>query len=361
MKSSLFHLNWLPANSNIRYLWNGGSFLGIILIIQIVTGLFLRILFTPSVISFWDLINLTEEINFILFLRWFHANGASIFFILIFFHMARGIFYKRFNKIFIWIRGCTIYVLLIAAAFIGYVLPWGQISLWGGTVITNLFRVIDTNLVLWIWGNFSVRQPTLRLFFTLHFIIPFIILVFVLLHIIFLHETGSSSKILISKSKNKFSDFYFIKDSINIVIYLVFFILILLGPWILGDPENFIEANNLSSPIHIKPEWYFLWAYAILRAIPSKIGGVIALFRAVIVLYFLCVKSFKINNKNVILFLVLLIVFYFLTFLGGCPVEAPYIFIRQIFRFLYFFIIFIIYVKIKSIDSTFNLHYFFKY
>ena len=335
----MFHLNWLPTNKNINYFWNGGSFLGIVLFFQIFTGIFLRILFTPTVFSFWELINLTEEIKFILFFRWLHANGASIFFVLIFFHIARGFYFKRYKKPLIWISGCSIYLILIAAAFIGYVLPWGQISLWGGTVITNLFRVIDENLVLWIWGNFSVRQPTLSLFFTLHFILPFVLLGFVVLHVIFLHETGSSSKIFVSKLKNKFVDFYFLKDSLNIFVYVVFLVFVLLGPWVLGDPENFIEANNLSSPIHIKPEWYFLWAYAILRAIPRKIGGVIALFSAVLVLYFLFLKSSKILNNNYFKFVVFLIIFLFLTFLGGCPVEIPYIFIRQVFSLSYFLII----------------------
>lgn len=322
-------------------MWNFGSFLGIVLILQIIRGIFLSILFIPTVFSFWELINLTEEIYLILFLRWIHSNGARIFFILIFIHIARGFFFKRFNKNFIWLSGCSIYILLIAAAFIGYVLPWGQISLWGGTVITNLFSVIDPNLVVWIWGNFSISSPTLSLFFTLHFLIPFILLVFVILHVILLHETGSSSKIFISILKNKFVDFYLFKDSINIFFYLIFMISIFLSPWFLGDPENFIEANNLSSPIHIKPEWYFLWAYAILRAIPSKIFGVLALFRAVLVFYFFILKNKKFNNLNRIKFIFFIIIFLFLTFLGGCPVEIPYIFISQIISFLYFFIIII--------------------
>lgn len=339
LKNILYHLNFLPTNRNISYFWNGGSFLGIVLIIQLIRGLLLRILFNPSIISFWELLNLTEEIKFILFLRWFHRNGASIFFILIFLHLFRGIYFQSFNKKLIWIRGCSIYIILIAAAFIGYVLPWGQISLWGGTVITNLFRVFRPFLVLWIWGNFRVRGPTLSLFFTLHFILPFILLVFVILHIILLHETGSSSKIFISNFKNQFSEFYFFKDSINIFIYFLFIIFILFLPWILGDPENFIEANNLSSPIHIKPEWYFLWAYAILRAIPSKIGGVFALFGAVLILYFLILKkkNFLFLKRNQFVFLFL--TFIFLTFLGGCPVEIPYILISQFFSFIYFFII----------------------
>ena len=160
--------------------------------------------------------------------------------------------------------------------------------------------------------------------------------------LIFLHETGSSSKIFISNTKNKFYDFYFFKDSFNLVFYLIFIIFVVMTPWLLGDPENFIEANNLSSPIHIKPEWYFLWAYAILRAIPRKVGGVIALFRAVIVLYIIIIKNKRVKNRNYLLFSMFLITFLFLTFLGGCPVEAPYIFIRQIFRTFYFLLVFLI-------------------
>ena len=321
-----------------------GSFLGIILIFQIISGIVLALLFNPSVFNFWELINLREEINFILFLRWFHSNGASLFFILIFLHMGRGLFFKSFTKFYIWIRGCSIYILLIAAAFIGYVLPWGQISLWGGTVITNLFRVLRVNLVLWIWGNFRVSQPTLSMFFTLHFLIPLILFIFVLLHIILLHETGSSRKINISSLKNIFRDFYLLKDSINFFIFILCLIFIVLGPWVLGDPENFISANSLSSPIHIKPEWYFLWAYAILRAIPSKLGGVLALFGAVLILYFLIFSFKKIKNINTFYFLFFIFIFIFLTFLGGCPVEDPYIFLSQIFSLFYFIFVLIFFV-----------------
>jgi ubiquinol-cytochrome c reductase cytochrome b subunit len=331
-----------------------------ILITQIFRGVLLRILFTPRVISFWNLINLSEEINFFFILRWFHSNGASFFFILIFLHMGRGMFYKRYLKSFIWLRGCRIYIILMAAAFIGYVLPWGQISLWGGTVITNLFRIIHYSLVLWIWGNFSVRQPTLRLFFTLHFIIPFILLLFVVLHIVFLHETGSSSKIFISERKNKFLDYYFFKDSLNLFFYTIFSFIIILMPWFLGDPENFIEANSLSSPIHIKPEWYFLWAYAILRAIPSKVGGVITLFRAVLIFFILSLKNQFFKRKNYFIFIIYCIIFYFLTFLGGCPVEEPYILIRQIFSIFYFVFILIIFVftyRRKVLIVLFIIHF----
>jgi ubiquinol-cytochrome c reductase cytochrome b subunit len=334
----------LPTNLNISYFWNFGSFLGIILIFQILRGLFLRLLFTPRVISFWDLINLTEEINYILFLRWIHLNGASIFFLLVFIHMGRGLFYFSIKKKLIWISGSRIYILIIAAAFIGYILPWGQISLWGGTVITNLFRIINFNLVIWIWGNFSVRQPTLNLFFSLHFLIPFIILILVFIHILLLHETGSSSKIFVSKLKTKFVDYFILKDSINLIFYLLILIFIIIRPWLLGDPENFIEANMLSSPIHIKPEWYFLWAYAILRAIPSKRGGVLALFSAVLIIYFIIFKRNNNNKNKNILLIFLLIIFLFLTYLGGCPVEIPFIFLSQIFRFLYFLILILLFV-----------------
>ena len=237
-----------------------------------------------------------------------------------------------------WIRGCAIYFLLIAASFFGYILPWGQISLWGGTVITNFFSVISVDLVLWLWGEFSVGVSTLSLFFTLHFLTPLIIVVVVILHIILLHETGSSTKLFYSPMTTIwFGPRYFVKDSLNLVAIMIIICFFMLFPWYLGDSENFIEANSSLSPVHIKPEWYFLWAYAILRAIPSKTGGVLALLIAIVVIFILPFIKKKNNTKNSLFLKCFFIIIIFnLSLLGGCPVEAPFIFSSQIFTSLYF-------------------------
>ena len=311
-----------------------GRFLIKICLIQILTGLLISLNFNPRVYNFWSFISKTEEINIIKLLRWFHLNGASIFFLIIFMHMGRGIYYKSFLKTVIWVSGIILYILLIAVAFLGYILPWGQISLWGGTVITNLFSVLGIKLVLWMWGGFRVYESTLNTFFTLHFLLPFILFIMSCFHIIILHTSGSSSKIFISPTKNKFGDFYFLKDLNNLIFILLFFIFIFLSPWKMGDPENFIEANNMISPIHIKPEWYFLWAYAILRAIPSKSGGVIILLIRIVILLLILFKQNNLFRNKFIYIIVVIIIL--LTILGGCPVEAPFILISIIFSSLYF-------------------------
>ena len=355
---TIFPINWiksrilnLPTNKNISYFWNFGSFLGIILIIQIIRGFLLSINFVrDSFLAFDSIIFLTRDSFFGFLLRWIHLNCASLFFAVIYLHIFRGFFYISFRLKLPWIRGTTILLLLIGTAFLGYVLPWGQISLWGATVITNLVStipIIGQILVVWIWGGFSVNTYTLGVFYSIHFILPIIIIGFVLIHIILLHETGSSSKLILHTNENKIK-FYFsfvIKDIINLIFLFIFIIFIFFYPFKLGDPENFSYANSLRSPLHIQPEWYFLFAYAILRSIPNKLGGVIALVISVVLLYFF--PFFSKQKKSLIKWHIFFVwTFFFesliLTWIGGNPVETPYIFIGQIFTFLYFLNILII-------------------
>lgn len=315
--------------------------------IQIVSGFLLSINFiSDSTIAFFSVINICRDRFFGFFLRWVHLNTASLFFLVIYCHIFRGLFFNSFRLKQPWLRGTTILLVLIGVAFLGYVLPWGQISLWGATVITNLVStvpVIGQNLVIWIWGGFRVNSYTLGVFYSLHFILPFVILRLVLIHIIVLHETGSRSKLRIHRRENK-TKFYFsfvIKDIINFIIIIIFVVLFFLRPFKLGDPENFTLANPLRSPLHIQPEWYFLFAYAILRSIPNKLGGVVALVLSVTVLYLF--PFFSKNKKSIIRYQKLIVWSFFftcliLTWIGGNPVEDPYILVGRLFTFVFFFL-----------------------
>lgn len=353
-----FPLNWAKTSvisffipRNISYYWNLGSMAGIVLVVQIITGLLLSFLYATKTPDVFFLLNIFCKDRFWGFiLRIIHLNFASLFFFCIYLHMFRGLFYKRFFKVITWSRGVSIMLILIATAFLGYVLPWGQISFWGATVITNMFSAIPyigTALVIWLWGDFRVRQTTLRFFYSIHFLLPFILSAVVIFHIIFLHETGSKSKLYLN-NKNKFmlSEFrnYLLpKDYLNLFLFLLFFEFFLLYPYFLGDEENFILANSLASPIHIKPEWYFLFAYAILRSIPNKLGGVVALVLRVVLFYVLPFKKRKNNSLFMkFSFYLFLAVLFLLTWLGGNPVEAPYIMIGQVLTILYFLLLFFI-------------------
>jgi len=339
----------LPTPINISIWWNFGSLLGLCLIIQILTGLFLAIHYTSDINLAFDRVNhICRNVNYGWLLRTLHANGASIFFICIYLHIGRGIYYNSFTYLYTWIVGVIILFLLIATAFIGYVLPWGQISFWGATVITNLLSAIPylgTDLVQWIWGGFAVDNATLTRFFTFHFVLPFIILAFVIIHLLFLHQTGSNNPLGINSNIDKipFHPYFTFKDIVGFIIILIILIFLTLSnPYILGDPDNFIPSNPLVTPIHIQPEWYFLFAYAILRSIPNKLGGVIALIisiRILFILPFTHIRKFKgiqFYTINKILFWTILIILILLTWIGACPVEDPYIIIGQLLRIIYF-------------------------
>lgn len=299
-------------------------------------------------IAFNRVNHIMRDVNLGWAFRAAHRNGARMFFICLYIHMARGLYYGSYNLIHVWAIGCTILLLTMATAFLGYVLPWGQIRFWGATVITNLFRAIPyvgEDIVLWLWGGFAVGNSALTRFFALHFILPFVILAIRVVHLFFLHLTGSSNPLGASSLNDmvKFNPYFVWKDMAGFsLIVLGLLYLRIFSPWLLGDPENFIPANPLVTPIHIQPEWYFLFAYAILRSIPNKLGGVVALFLRVLVFYTLPLvggSPFKSNlflPINKFLFWVFIIIFLLLTWIGAKPVEAPYILTGQILSVAYF-------------------------
>merc|ERR1712117_74376 len=331
-----------------------GSLLGLSLTTQLITGLFLSMHYGGDTsIAFESVSHIMRDVTNGRLLRVFHANGASLFFVCLFLHTGRGLYYISFKFYETWIIGVTLLILTIATAFLGYVLPWGQISFWGATVITNLFSAIPyigKILVEWIWGGFAVDNATLNRFFALHFLLPFVVAAFVILHLLFLHQRGSNNPLGINSDSNKipFHIYYRTKDVLGFFIMLIFLVIVVLFfPNILGDPENFIPANPLVTPVHIKPEWYFLWAYAILRSIPNKLGGVVAIFSALLILFFVPLINFqcRLGNRfypiNQFIFWLMVTNRLLLTWVGGCPVEVPYEGLGKIFTYLYFTFYFI--------------------
>lgn len=339
----------LPAPSNISRWWNFGSLLGLCLITQIATGIFLAIHYTADTTLAFDSVNhICRDVNYGWILRTLHANGASFFFICIYLHVGRGIYYGSYKYFYTWNVGVILFFLTIGTAFIGYVLPWGQISFWGATVITNLLSAIPyigTELVQWLWGGFAVDNATLTRFFSFHFLFPFIIAAFTIIHLLFLHQTGSNNPLGINRNSDKipFHPYFSYKDIFGFVVIIAFLtFLTLIAPYMLGDPDNFIPANPLVTPPHIQPEWYFLFAYAILRSIPNKLGGVIALVMSIAILFILPFTnkfSFQRNQFytiNQILFWRITITVILLTWIGARPVEDPYILTGQILTVVYF-------------------------
>nr|AFU50286.1 cytochrome b [Disteniazteca fimbriata] len=339
----------LPTPSNISSMWNFGSLLGFCLAIQIITGIFLAMHYCPNVeLAFNSVAHICRNVNYGWMLRTLHANGASFFFICIYIHIGRGLYYSSYQMIETWMIGVTIFFMVMGTAFLGYVLPWGQMSFWGATVITNLVSAIPylgTTLVQWIWGGFAVDNATLNRFFSLHFLLPFIISAMVVIHLLFLHQTGSNNPLGTNSNIDKipFHPYFSFKDIAGFIIMaMTLMILTLYSPNLLGDPDNFIPANPLVTPVHIQPEWYFLFAYAILRSIPNKLGGVIALVISIAILYiipFINKKKFNSNQfypLNKLLFWNLLTITMLLTWIGARPVEDPYIITGQILTIMYF-------------------------
>lgn len=339
----------LPAPINISAWWNFGSLLGLCLVIQILTGLFLAIHYTADInLAFNSVNHICRDVNYGWLLRTLHANGASFFFICIYLHIGRGIYYGSYLFTPTWLVGVLILFLVIATAFIGYVLPWGQISFWGATVITNLLSAIPylgIDLVQWVWGGFAVDNATLTRFFTFHFILPFIVLAITLIHLLFLHQTGSNNPIGLNSNIDKipFHPYFTYKDIVGFIIIIIALLLLtLINPYLLGDPDNFIPANPLVTPVHIQPEWYFLFAYAILRSIPNKLGGVIALVLSIAILAilpFYHLRNFRgiqFYPVNKILFWIIVVTVILLTWIGARPVEDPYVLVGQILTVVYF-------------------------
>nr|YP_009116319.1 cytochrome b [Limnephilus decipiens]BAQ19278.1 cytochrome b [Limnephilus decipiens] len=339
----------LPTPSNISFLWNMGSLSGLCLVIQILTGLFLTMNYAPNIEWAFDSVNhIYRNVNSGWLIRSLHSNGASFFFIILYLHVGRGIYYESFMFKPTWLVGCMILLLMMMTAFMGYVLPWGQMSFWGATVITNILSAIPylgTNLVQWIWGGFSVNNATLNRFFMFHFILPFIILAVSMIHLMFLHQTGSSNPLSINNNIDKipFHPFFSFKDMVGFFIMIITLMFIsLYKPFMLSDPDNFIPANPMVTPIHIQPEWYFLFAYAILRSIPNKLGGVIALMMSIMILVilpFTMMKSIKGNQfypLNKFIFWTFITIFWLLTWLGSCPMDPPFTELSQVMTILYF-------------------------
>nr|UZZ44141.1 cytochrome b [Marilia sp. XG-2021] len=346
MNNSLINL---PTPSNISFWWNMGSILGLCLSIQIITGLLLTMHYTPHIdLAFFSVNHIYRDINYGWLMRSSHANGASMFFFIMYLHIGRNLYYESFMFIHTWFIGILIFLITMMTGFMGYVLPWGQMSFWGATVITNLLSVIPYMgplITNWLWGGFTINNATLNRFFMFHFILPFIILMMSMIHLMFLHSTGSSNPLNISFNSDKipFHPFFTFKDLMGFI-FMIFTLMMInmWNPYILNDPDNFINANPMVTPIHIQPEWYFLFAYTILRSIPNKLGGVIALVMSILILFitpFTFNKSLKGNQFfliNKILFWLFTTNFIILTWLGSCPVEHPYTFVSQIMSLSYF-------------------------
>nr|ANK78485.1 cytochrome b [Herzensteinia microcephalus]ANK78680.1 cytochrome b [Gymnocypris eckloni] len=339
----------LPAPSNISAWWNFGSLLGLCLATQILTGLFLAMHYTSDVsTAFSSVVHICRDVNYGWLIRNVHANGASFFFICIYMHIARGLYYGSYLYKETWNIGVVLLLLVMMTAFVGYVLPWGQMSFWGATVITNLLSAVPyvgDVLVQWIWGGFSVDNATLTRFFAFHFLFPFVIAAMTILHLLFLHETGSNNPIGLNSDADKipFHPYFTYKDLLGFVIMLFLLMLLaLFSPNLLGDPENFTPANPLVTPPHIKPEWYFLFAYAILRSIPNKLGGVLALLFSILVLMVVPLlhtsklRGLTFRPITQFLFWTLVADMIILTWIGGMPVEHPFIIIGQVASALYF-------------------------
>ncbi|MDX6806376.1 cytochrome b/b6 [Terrihabitans rhizophilus] len=342
-----------PTPRNLNYWWTFGGILAIMLMVQIVTGVILVMHYTPHVdMAFNSVEHIMRDVNLGWMIRYMHANGASMFFVAVYIHIFRNLYYGSYKapREVLWILGVIIFLLMMATAFMGYVLPWGQMSLWGATVITNLFSAIPfvgEAVTTWLWGGFAVDNPTLNRFFSLHYLLPFMIAGVVVLHIWALHIPGNNNPtgVAVKSSSDTipFNPYYTVKDGFAIVLFFMFFAwFIFYVPNFLGHADNYIRGNPLQTPAHIVPEWYFLPFYAILRAVPDKLGGVIAMFAAIVVLFFLPwldtskVRSTSYRPLYRQFFWVLVVVCLLLGYVGGKPAEPPYILIGRILTVYYF-------------------------
>nr|YP_009402608.1 apocytochrome b [Sheathia arcuata]ARX95748.1 apocytochrome b [Sheathia arcuata] len=346
------HLIDYPTPINIHYAWNFGFLSAMCLIIQILTGVFLAMHYTPHVdLAFASVEHIMRDVNFGWLLRYIHSNGASMFFIVVYIHLFRGLYFGSYAtpRRFVWVVGVIILFLMIMTAFIGYVLPWGQMSLWGATVITNLVSaipLIGDSIVSWLWGGFSVDNATLNRFFSLHYLLPFLIAAASLLHLVILHQDGSGNPLGIDSSVDKVPmyPYFIVKDLLGLLLLAILFsFFVNFFPNLLGHSDNYIEANPMITPAHIVPEWYFLPFYAILRSIPHKLGGVIAMVSAIAVLallpwiYSTEIRSSRFRPIYKFFYWTFLLCCVVLGWIGGMPVEDPYILVGQLASIYYFF------------------------
>ncbi len=342
-----------PYPKNLSYMWNFGSLAGIALLVQIISGLFLAMNYDPNVGNAFNSVeHIMRDVRYGWLIRYIHAVGASMFFVVVYTHMARSLYYGSYKapREVLWWIGIIIFLLMMATAFMGYVLPWGQMSFWGATVITNLFSaipVIGENIVVWLWGGFSVDNPTLNRFYALHFLMPFLIVAIVMLHLIALNSSGSNNpsgvELKTKKDSIPFHPYFTIKDLVGFVaFFLVFGYFLFFYPNSLGHPDNYIPANPLVTPAHIVPEWYFLPFYAILRAVPDKLGGVLLMFGAIAILFALPfldtskVKSGAYRPLFKKFYLLFIVNFLLLGWLGQSPAEGWYIWASRVTTFYYF-------------------------
>nr|AAU87480.1 cytochrome b [Psammophis subtaeniatus orientalis] len=345
----LMTFNLLPVGSNISTWWNFGSMLLTCLMLQILTGFFLAIHYTADInLAFSSVVHITRDVPYGWMMQNTHAIGASLFFICIYVHIARGLYYGSYMNKEVWLSGVTLLIILMATAFFGYVLPWGQMSFWAATVITNLLTAvpyIGTTMTTWLWGGFSINNPTLTRFFALHFILPFIITTMSSIHIMLLHNEGSNNPLGTNSDTDKipFHPYHSYKDTLMLTILITtLFMIMSFFPDLLNDPENFSKANPMVTPQHIKPEWYFLFAYSILRSIPNKLGGTLALLMSIITLmsapftHTSHIRSMTFCPMPQLMFWTLISTFIIMTWAATKPVEPPFTTIGQMTSILYF-------------------------
>jgi ubiquinol-cytochrome c reductase cytochrome b subunit len=366
------HIIHYPTPINLNYAWSFGSTAGICLVIQILSGIFLAMHYTPHIdLAFSSVEHIMRDVKHGWLIRYIHANGASMFFIVVYCHIFRGLYYGSYMhpRQLLWCSGVLIFILMMATAFMGYVLPWGQMSFWGATVITSLFTAVPVagqTIVDWLWGGFTVNNPTLNRFFSLHFFVPFIIAGVTIIHLALLHKDGSNNPLGVSadnSNKIPFYPYFFVKDLYAFYCFLFFFgFFVFYFPNVLGHPDNYIPADPMQTPPHIVPEWYFLPYYAILRSIPDKLGGVAAMGGALVILFAIPftntseIRSTKFRPIFKIFYWLLVADFIILGWVGQKPVEDVYILIGQIAT-VYYFLFFIVLIPIIGIIESKLVHY----
>ena len=359
------HIINYPTPINLTYAWSFGSLAGVSLLIQIFTGLVLSMHYSPNIdLAFNSVEHIMRNVNYGWWFRYTHANGASMFFIVVYAHILRGLYYGSYMapRQLLWCSGVVILLLMMATAFMGYVLPWGQMSFWGATVITKMFSVIPfvgERIVEWLWGGFTVNGATLKRFYTMHFVLPFIIAGFVLLHLTLLHKVGSNNPLGVDHAEMiPFYPYYFLKDIHALFIYLLVFMgLVHFYPNLLGHPVNYIPADPMKTPAHIVPEWYFLPYYAILRSIPDKVGGVTCMFGSILILFtvpytnFSMIRSARFRPIYRVFFWIFVADVFILMWVGQMPMRNSYILLGR-YATAYYFIFFLFLLPVSGYIET---------